>query len=402
MRQLPPGGQGAKGKELNCVNESAVGTLLSIRRGAAALLVLAIGEVSTAQMVTVQERAYWGAVTQYARGDRGIALADIGAWAEKDLGRMLKSVEDLEKSARRCAGCEERLRFDALPLRAAILLHAERDRADRADRMQTNGGRADCAMSAHGRMSERLLAPAALQPGGVQFAARFAAATSLHLRSVLCFLSGRNWAEAGLKLAPRDAMLHLADGLASEIIAVTGFVEPNLRLVRDARGRPISGYPEVKPEAEFNRALRSFEAALASNPRLSEARLRAGRVQWRLGRGPAAKESLRQAATESEGPLLYLAHLFLGQCLEDDGDLDGAIDHYTKALAVLPDSQIGAVALAHAHSRRGESEKGREILDAGLSHSGRRQTVDPYWNYLMGVTSVAEVLIEDLRTESLK
>lgn len=375
---------------------------LNIRRGAAVLLVLAIAEVSTAQMVTVQERAYWGAVARYARGDRGTALADMGAWTEKDLGRILKSVEDLEKTARRCAGCEERLRFDALPLRAALLLHAERDRADRADRMQTNGGRAECAASAHGRMSERLLAPAALQPGGVQFAARFAAATSLHLRSVLCFLSGRNWAEAGLRLAPRDAMLRLADGLASETIAVTGFVEPNLRLVRDTRGRPISGYPDVKPKEELNRALRAFDEALASNPKLSEARLRAGRVLWRLGRGEEAQATLRQVSTESEGALLYLAHLFLGQCLEDDGDLGGAIDHYAKALAMRPDSQIGAVALAHAHSRRGESEKGREILDAGLSHSGRRPTVDPFWNYLMGATSVAEVLIEDLRTESLK
>ena len=374
---------------------------LSFRRGAAVLLILALAEASTAQMVTVQERAYWGVVTQYAQGHRSVALAAMGAWTEKDLGRILKSVEDLERAARRCADCEERLRFDVLPLRAAILLHAERDRLDRADRIRTTG-KAECAVSAHGRMGEELLGSAALQPGGVQFAARFAAATSLYLRSVLCFLSGRNRAEVGLKLAPRDATLHLADGLASETIGVTEFVEPNLRMVRDVRGRATSGYPDVKPKAELNRALRSFEKALASNPRLSEARLRAGRVLWRLGRGREAQESLRQAAIESEGALLYLAHLFLGQCLEDDGDLERAIDHYAAAIALRPDTQIGAVALAHALSLRGESERGREILDAGLSHSGRRPTVDPYWHYLVGATNLAETLIEDLRAETLK
>ncbi|HQZ17792.1 MAG TPA: hypothetical protein PLD86_13040 [Vicinamibacteria bacterium] len=391
--------------ELTCADERAMGAGLSFRRGTpalAALFILALANASAAQMVTVKERAYWGVVTLYAKGERGIALANIGAWTESDLGRIQKSVEDLEKVARRCTGCEERRRFDALPLRAAILLHAERDRVDRAVRIQESGA-ADCAVSAHGRMSGELFGPAALQPGGGEFAKRFAVASSLHLRSVLCFLSGRNWAEAGLKLAPRDAMLHLADGLASESIGVTGFVEPNLRMARDARGRlSNSGYPDVKPRDELKRALGEFEKALASNPRLAEARLRAGRVGWRLGRGLEALESLKRAVSESEGALLYLAHLFLGQCLEDDGDLEGAIEHYAAAVALRPDTQIGAVALAHAHSRRGEPEKGREILGAALARSGTRRTVDPYWSYLMGATSLAETLLEELRVESVK
>ena len=353
-------------------------------------------------MVTVRERAYWDIVAQYARGSRGEATAGIAGWNEKDLSRILKSIQDLEKAARRCDACEERARFDALPLRAAILLHAERDRADRMAKIQENGGAAECAVSANGRMSAELLGPTALQPGGARFAARFAAAFALHLRSALCFLTGRNWAEAGLKLAPRDAVLRLADGLASETIGVTGFVEPTLRPVLDSRGRQVSGYENVNRKKELNRAIDDFEQALAMDPQLSEARLRLGRVLWRLGRGREAREPLTQAVTETNGPTRYLAHLFLGQCLEDDGDLAGAVDHYSAAVAMRPDTQIGAIALAHAQSLRGRSERAREILESVLSLSGRRQTVDPYWNYLMGVPATAEALIEDLRRETLR
>jgi tetratricopeptide (TPR) repeat protein len=358
--------------------------------------------MSAAQMVTVKERAYWDIVARYTRGSRAEATAEIAGWNEKDLGRILKSIQDLEKAARRCDACEDRARFDALPLRAAILLHAERDRVDRLAKVQENGGAAECAVSANGRMSAELLGPAALQPGGARFAARFAASFALHLRSALCFLTGRNWAEAGLKLVPGDAVLRFADGLASETIGVTGFVEPTLRPVFDGRGRHVAGYENVNPKKELNRAAADFEQALAIDPHLSEARLRLGRVWWRLGRGREARDALKQAVTETSGPTRYLAHLFLGQCLEDDGDLPGAIDHYSAAVAMRPDTQIGAVALAHAQSLRGGSERAREILESALSLSGRRQTVDPYWNYLMGAPETAEALIEDLRRETLR
>lgn len=367
-----------------------------------AILLLAAASGSTAQMRSVRERDYWSLVGQYAKGDRQLALTGIARWTEKELGPILRSVLDLEKAARGCEACEEHQRFDALPLRAAILLHAERDRVDRMMKIKESGGASECAVSANGRMSAELLGPAAAQPGGVRFAARFAAAFSLHLRATLCFLTARNWAEAGLKLAPQDATLHLADGLASETIGVTGFVEPTLRAVRDIRGRLISGYEEVNRKKELSRAAEDFGKALALNPQFSEAKLRLGRVLWQLGRGREARDSLQQAVTGPEGALLYLAHLFLGQCLEDDGDLAAAIDHYEAAVALRPDTQVGAVALAHAHSLRGDSEKGREILGRSLARSGTRQTVDPFWNYLMGAPDLAEGLIEDLRTETLR
>ena len=120
------------------------------------------------------------------------------------------------------------------------------------------------------------------------------------------------------------------------------------------------------------------------------------------GRGPEARESLKQAVDETDGDSRYLARLFLGQCLEDDGDIEGAIDRYSAAVAMRPDTQIGAVALAHAQSLRGRSETAREVLERMLPLSGRRQSADPYWNYLTGAPEAVEALIEDLRRETLR
>lgn len=105
----------------------------------------------------------------------------------------------------------------------------------------------------------------------------------------------------------------------------------------------------------------------------------------------------------SNGALLYLAHLFLGQCLEDTGDLPGRPS--TKMPPRFPCGRTprsARAALAHAYSLRGGAEKGREILDRSLSLSGTRRTVDPYWNYLMGAPDLAETLIEDLRAETIR
>lgn len=369
---------------------------------AALFLGLALAGSSAAQTTAVTERDYWQTVSRYASGDRSAALEATATWTERDLRPILKSVQDLEKTARRCRGCEERARFDALPLRAALLLHAERDIADRLAKSGIAGGLSVCRLSPEGHMAEGLLGPVAAQPGGLPFATRFTAAFSLHLRSALCFLTSRDWAETGLKLAPGDAVLRFNDGLASETIGVTEAVEPSRRGFRDARGRQISGYGEVNVKKELNRALADFEQALALDPRMLGARVRLGRVQWKLGRGLEARATLSRAVTEAEGVELYLARLFLGQCLEDEGDLDGALEQYAASLILRPDAQAGAVALAHAQSLRGQPEQAREILEHGLAWSGRRQTADPYWEYLIGSAESAEALIEGLRRETAR
>ena len=369
------------------------------------LAFLAPAPAAVAQMVTVKERAYWGLVTQYAHGDRKLAVAAIGGWSEKDFDTTLDSVEDLARAARKCEACEARTRFDALPLRAAALLHAQRDRTDRLLTIKQADGAAECSTSAQGLAGERLLRSVALQPGGQEFVARFSFAMSVDFRAMLCFLRAGHWAEAGLKTAPRDALLFLALGMAAETIGVTGYAEPTPFPTYDTRGRvqylSVRSGPIDKAH-QMNVAREAFERALAIEPGQAEARLRLGRVLWHLGRAREAQEPLRRAAIAKEESIRYLAHLFLGQCLEDGQNLGGAIDEYKAALSLWPGAQVGAVALAHALSLRGDADHARDILEPVLALSGQRKTVDPYGVYLIGTPEGAEALLDALRLESVR
>ena len=362
---------------------------------------LALVNVATAQMMNVREKAYWDLVKQYKGTDRRGAVTAIGGWSTRDLEAVARVIEGRAKDARKCADCEARRTFDALPLKTALMLHAEHDRTARIASLLEGGGLATCAVTPQSTQIQRLLDSVVVQTGGVDFATRFLTAHSLNQRSLLCFVGAREWAELGLKVGPGDAGLHVAQGLAGESIGSIGSA-PASRTSYDTRGRPISAYEPVDRKEALRVALEAFGKAVSLNPLFPGVRLRLGRVQWRTGRSAEAKESLKQAVSESSGPLLYLAHLFYGQCLEDEGDVAGAVAEYTSALAIRGDSQVAAVALAHARTLSGELDLAREVLDRVLPFSGKRWSLDPFWSYLTGQQEVAEALLEQLREEAIK
>lgn len=364
---------------------------------AAALLGLA--QICAAQMMSVREKTYWDLVKQYKGAERKVAVEEIGKWSARDLEAVARVIDGRAKEARKCADCEARQALDALPLRAAVLLHAEADRTARFARL-LDYGRSDCSQSAQSLAVEKLLGSVVLQTGGGEFASRFLAAQSLNLRAFLCFASGREWSELGLKSFPTDPGLQVARGLSAESIASVGSPDPIWRTSYDARGRPMSGYEPPDRKEALNAALEAYAKALSLDPGFPGARLRLGRVQWRAGRIAEARESLKLAVSESRGASLYLAHLFYGQCLEDEGDLTGAIAEYTAALDLIRDSQVAAVALAHAHTLNGAADPAREILDRALSFSGKRWTLDPFWSYLAGQQDAAEAILDQLRQEA--
>jgi hypothetical protein len=111
-------------------------------------------------------------VARYAKGERAGAVASLILWTREDIDAMLDSIESLARAAAKCEACEARRQFEALPVRAAVLLHAERDREDRILRIRELEGAPDCSAHVHGLASERLVRAAALHPGGRDFAAR--------------------------------------------------------------------------------------------------------------------------------------------------------------------------------------------------------------------------------------
>jgi len=70
---------------------------------------------------------YLALLRDYARGERAAAIAGLGALGQRDLERQLGEVQRLVLAAEQCR-CRSPL--EGLPLRAAVMLHADRDSAE--------------------------------------------------------------------------------------------------------------------------------------------------------------------------------------------------------------------------------------------------------------------------------
>jgi Tfp pilus assembly protein PilF len=120
-----------------------------------------------------------------------------------------------------------------------------------------------------------------------------------------------------------------------------------------------------------------------------------GRLRHGQGKADEARKSLRKAISLASGQFLYLAHLFLGQSLESEGDLEAAVQEYRRALVPEPGMQTASVALANALVRQGKRAQGREILERALAESADRR-LDAYWFYLVGNPAIGEALFARL------
>ena len=199
------------------------------------------------------------------------------------------------------------------------------------------------------------------------------------------------WAELGIKSDSTAPVLYFAAGLAGESLGSFGGGAPA------SAGREAISAQTPREETILEQARARYEKALSLDPGLVEARVRLGRMQSSAGQPDAARKNLALAVTQAEGPVLYLARLFLGRILEEAGDLDSAIEHYRRAAEPEPLPQSANVALAHALALKGDRGAAREVLEAALARAGRREGEDPYWFYYVGNPTVGEALFEKLR-----
>ncbi|HEU5169877.1 MAG TPA: tetratricopeptide repeat protein [Gemmatimonadales bacterium] len=127
-------------------------------------------------------------------------------------------------------------------------------------------------------------------------------------------------------------VLHIADELLGG-----GYAYADAHQLRGL-ALALLGHPE--------RALDAFDAALAINPRYSEALVHRGIVLSDLGRTEEAAESLARAAAERDGRLGGLAkpvagrlsnlHAELGEAYAEAGLLEDGIREYRRALELGP------------------------------------------------------------------
>ncbi len=327
---------------------------------------------------------YLALLRQYAAGERPQAVGALGQWSPHELRKQLGVVQDARAAAEKCPECPDPLA--GTPLRAAVMLHHDRDRADRP----RPSGREQLPRcpGPQARLARDYAATLARIAETREFARRFFLASTLSFQLEACFEDALGQAHAGLDLFPRDAKL---------LLAAASVLEEEATL-------PIRG--ERSSAAALRRdwltsARRDLGEAVAADPDLGLARVRLGRVLWGLGDAAKARDVLEAAVARArKGSDRYLAHLFLGRVHEDAGRLDEALVQYRLAGDLDPGAQSAAIALSHVLLLTGDREGARKALAPGLV---RRETArDAYWDYLVSNARGVEDMFTALHREALQ
>jgi len=369
-----------------------------VRVLALAGLCLSFQTVAAAQTVPILSTEYTEMVRLYASGARASALALLGSWTERRIREHREGLSEAVGSIRRCPACPTRLAFSKFPVRAALLLHADLELQDQfAEPVSEQESR--CGTGPHAAIVDHLaVIHLLIDPQAQDFLQPLYLGMARHAEWSHCLPQSQQWARAGLRLFPKDIPLLMALGIATESSAFftlapaprTLDLPPSVGRQRDASAANLRG--------QWEDARRAFEDVVAVSPDHVEARLRLGRILWRLGRLDAARTRLEAVlGSFAEARLQYLAHLFLGRVLEDNRQWPEAEEHYRVAMSMQPLSETAAVALSHVRFLQGDAESARAILRDGLEAARRRTEFDPWVPYLITQTPDGERILAELR-----
>jgi tetratricopeptide (TPR) repeat protein len=280
------------------------------------------------------------------------------------------------------------------------MLHTDRDLLDQPRSRSVEHPR-PCPGD-HARRAGQIAAVLAQRNATRDFARRFFLAMAHRCQWDFCLDAALQWARDGLARFPQDPDLLLALGSALEEKATLAALPP-------ATPTLLSGFRRTRGVADptgdrtrwFGEAERILSAAVAADPQMVEARIRLGRVQWRLAKDPLALRTLEEAVrVGGPPPFPHLAHLFLGQALERAGRAPEAAREFDEALQLEPASQCAAVALSHALLASGDSSGARRVLEETLAYAGRRGERDPYWDYPASTAASVDETLLALRHET--
>jgi tetratricopeptide (TPR) repeat protein len=167
--------------------------------------------------------------------------------------------------------------------------------------------------------------------------------------------------------------------------------------VRDDPKRSIVRSVDIEIPAESSansEAEGLFRRVLAVDPGYGEARVRLARVLERNGRHDEAAAELTRVPAAGAGDRVvnYFAHLVAGRVvtsLERPGD---ALERYSAALTLFPDSQSALVGASQAAAMAGDVAKALSFTQR-LGPRSRVPSADPWWSYRLGAGRDATVLM---------
>jgi tetratricopeptide (TPR) repeat protein len=150
---------------------------------------------------------------------------------------------------------------------------------------------------------------------------------------------------------------------------------------------------------DLKEAESAYRKTLATQPDLTEARLRLGRVLTLRGDIAGALRELDELRTIDDAGFRYLAHLFAGDALERGGRGPAAEQRYIAAFAALPEGQSARLALAHLRHAAGARAAAAEAARAAALDRGVGETVDPWFWYTRGLSWRTGALLSTLREQ---
>ena len=365
---------------------------------APALVFLSLVATPTVAQESGLSPAYVMLLSRYAAGQRDAALAEVATWPEGRLRNEIGRLAAVRQFGRACHRCAASDAWDGLPVRAGLMLHADAALDDwRAGR------------------SARLSESAAVEyvqmmrddPRHAAFVRRVLEATVAIHHLEMRWEAALAWADRALRIFPESAPVHLVVSAIEETEGT--LVTPVLR--RDAFADPFADPAALHLRAQwdagqeardrFRKARDAARRALAADPASVEARLRLGRLAWRLREPDEARAEL-QGVVDAGRPtaLVFLARLYLGGLAEDEGRLADALPAYEAALAIVPSSQSAGLALSEVRHRLGDAAGARAALLAAVAEGGRRKASDPFWDYPLGASKDAAARLEAVRQET--
>jgi tetratricopeptide (TPR) repeat protein len=181
----------------------------------------------------------------------------------------------------------------------------------------------------------------------------------------------------GLGVFKKSARLRMLAGAVDELRAHNLSADLHDRSV-------IAAMRPSRARSNLLGAVSSYQAALAENPLLAEARLRLGRTLALLNRVEPAREALQAAAAAGDPVVTYLAQLFLGALSSYQRDYAAARQAFQAALELRPMCQTPYIALAFAERMSGHDAAVGELFERFGAWQSAPLEADPWWAYQNG------------------
>jgi tetratricopeptide (TPR) repeat protein len=188
---------------------------------------------------------------------------------------------------------------------------------------------------------------------------------------------------------PDDARFKLARIVAVEAetsppsaaitVATTGKAIVNDGI--DAQVLSLEGPGGAGPATKLELAAEALNELVADADVGPEARLRRGYLQLRLGRRDRAREEFSRIDT-TDRFVSYLAHMFTGWSLAEDGQVDPAIAAYRRALGVVPHARSTSTLLAAFCVMSGRLDEAESVANELMQKPAVGP--DPWRTYLLG------------------